>query len=810
MFQEFNKVTTTSNFIKNLLISTYLPLIRTVRDFDYIIKDRLYVYKCEIIKCTKSGYLLTGYKNVKFDGDRAAYRVVTEYYFGERNDKLCTNYISNSEGYDSITHERLGKYLRSLRDMYDLNLMPLYNCFSNQILQAHHITSARVEKTATDYNTKIYKVPIRFNTDYTICMENLNIKGLLIALGQASLMKENPIYSGSLSMEAIIKGKLDKINPLINLSIINLDMKNIPSDLRLNAPATEVKITSDGKTLSGNAESFNIKLINPAATIFAKSINANILSDVIEITETPVTIEKINTTIKGKITNYLTEKIGLDFVSTGDIKSTLKGDMNIPKQTLNLVYQTTDLSTIIIPMFDKSKLSFKGKINITGSMLNPVINGSATVPSVSVPEIPVTMKDMDLKFQGTILHGSGMVKEFASGGIKAQNLTSDFELKGMDFYLNNLKGESFKGKVNGNIVYNLSNAKTKIVFKGSGLDAEEAIEGAAGIKNALSGTLGFDTKLTLTVLEYNAMIKSMKGDLSFDIKKGAFGTIGRFEGFLGASNITQNYFLKNTVNALSNAAGLATTAQFDVLDGRMTFSDGWANLNPIKSAGQSLCYYITGRYNIVNGTTNVNILGRLDAPMVAKLGALGSLDMSDIIGDKAASVLKILTSNPQGEKTELIPALTNGSTNSQEFKVSFNGGVDSKSSVKSFKWLKNADMTNLQKQTAKDVVNSVKEAYKTDINTTKEEWNNAVEAEKKKIEDAKKQINTTKEDFQNLWKSIKDISKPAENNQTTQPAVDTKITSPAENKPSETVSQTEASAPVQENEKPAEEQSAKE
>ena len=37
--QEFNKVTTTSNFIKNLLISTYLPLIRTVRDFDYIVAD---------------------------------------------------------------------------------------------------------------------------------------------------------------------------------------------------------------------------------------------------------------------------------------------------------------------------------------------------------------------------------------------------------------------------------------------------------------------------------------------------------------------------------------------------------------------------------------------------------------------------------------------------------------------------------------------------------------------------------------------------------------------------------------------------
>ena len=175
MLQEFNKVTTTSNFIKNLLISTYLPLIRTVRDFDFIIKDRLYVYKCEIIKCTKSGYLVTGFKNVKFDGERATYRVITEYYFGEKNDKLCTNYVSNSEGYDSITHERLGKYLRSLRDMYDLNLMPLYNCFSNQILQAHHISNNSVEKTIAEYNTKIYKVPIRFNTDYTICMDNLGM-----------------------------------------------------------------------------------------------------------------------------------------------------------------------------------------------------------------------------------------------------------------------------------------------------------------------------------------------------------------------------------------------------------------------------------------------------------------------------------------------------------------------------------------------------------------------------------------------------------------------------------------------------------
>ena len=221
---EFNKVSNESYFIKNLLYSTYLPLLRTVKENDYIIKDRLYIYKCNIIKCISSGYIPIKNLNINrneypksvlrksddqkivigqvyyepignhfnkivgakgdtrspkalgwFEENIATFKILGEYYFGERNGKFCSNFLSSSEGYDYKTHEKLGFYLRALRDMYGLNLMPLYNCFSNQPIRNIHISNDKVEKTSKEYPTKVFKVPIRFNTDYTICMENVGM-----------------------------------------------------------------------------------------------------------------------------------------------------------------------------------------------------------------------------------------------------------------------------------------------------------------------------------------------------------------------------------------------------------------------------------------------------------------------------------------------------------------------------------------------------------------------------------------------------------------------------------------------------------
>ncbi len=561
-------------------------------------------------------------------------------------------------------------------------------------------------------------------SDLHLVANQLSLKGLIVAAGQAVILKENQVNSGTVSMKADIQGKLDKINPVVKINLDNINIKNIPTSISLVAPKTVVEA----------------------------DMNEIVVQD------SSVKVEKINANVSGKIKDYLTEKIGLDFITSGDIKSTLKGSVNAQKQTLNLNFATKEDSTIIIPMFDKSKLTFTGNVGITGNIMNPILKGVVNVSSLNIPEIPVTMENLSANLNGIILNGNGSVKKFTSGGIVAENLTSDFYLKGEEFYLNNLKGDAFDGKVKGNIIYNMMNAKANINFTGESLNAEKAVYGAIGIKNAISGTLGFDTKLNLIVADYNEMMKSLKGELAFSIKNGSFGSIGRLDKMLQANNIMTNSILKTTTSTLINGVGLADTAKFEYLDGNLNFANGWAELKPIKSSGETLAYYITGKYNLINGTANINLLGRLDAQIVAKLGIVGELSAEKLFayipkfGNTTANIVNALTSDPKNEKTELIPALTSGSTNYKDFKVSLNGGLESTSSVKSFKWLTKVDMSAIETKSTSEALKELKTSVSTDYKNTVDSVKEAITTSKEELKNTREQLKNSAEELKNLFR----------------------------------------------------------
>ena len=126
------------------------------------------------------------------------------YSYGQKILNYTKNLKIKNNVYDSYTHEYLGDYLRFKRDFLNIDLMPLYNCFSNRACEKLDLTwttSTNIEgNTATAENTnpelieqanskldkitttfsfnstdpryKIYMVPVKLFEQYTIAIDS--------------------------------------------------------------------------------------------------------------------------------------------------------------------------------------------------------------------------------------------------------------------------------------------------------------------------------------------------------------------------------------------------------------------------------------------------------------------------------------------------------------------------------------------------------------------------------------------------------------------------------------------------------------
>lgn len=79
-------------------------------------------------------------------------------------------FIVKDNIYDSYTHESLGEYLRFMKYLLKIDLMPLYNCFSGRI--CNKFTLADDDRYLLDDSHKLYMMPIRPEQKYTIAIDS--------------------------------------------------------------------------------------------------------------------------------------------------------------------------------------------------------------------------------------------------------------------------------------------------------------------------------------------------------------------------------------------------------------------------------------------------------------------------------------------------------------------------------------------------------------------------------------------------------------------------------------------------------------
>ena len=171
MLQQLFTDTIESRFIKQLLYQTPMPILDTCTDDTYIVKGCYYIYKYFIIRCDKSGRISKDAEITK----------ISPFTFGVLEPGISYRYRSKNRYYDSDDHKQLGKYLRCVRDIYSIDLMPFYNCFNNQLINDIVLTSNGYE-IESNSGYKVLATPIKYNTTYTIavdCAEEILIRPIV-------------------------------------------------------------------------------------------------------------------------------------------------------------------------------------------------------------------------------------------------------------------------------------------------------------------------------------------------------------------------------------------------------------------------------------------------------------------------------------------------------------------------------------------------------------------------------------------------------------------------------------------------------
>lgn len=152
---KFNDDNIYVGYIKELLHSFNLPTCKVKKDNSKFVLGEYYIDRdLEEVRVVTQ---------LNSSGEIVDSQRICDYKFNDKVLNLTKNLEIRNAYYDAYTHNYLGNYLRFLRDYLDLDLMQMYNCFSNE-------SPANINIEVVDINDSQFSYPISTNDSYNIFM----------------------------------------------------------------------------------------------------------------------------------------------------------------------------------------------------------------------------------------------------------------------------------------------------------------------------------------------------------------------------------------------------------------------------------------------------------------------------------------------------------------------------------------------------------------------------------------------------------------------------------------------------------------
>ena len=462
------------------------------------------------------------------------------------------------------------------------------------------------------------------------------------------LINDISIFEDSVNAVNSINSNTDKIKKIIKISGITENFKKLKfKDLNIIIPDS-ITFMSDfigGEEVSLNG---NIKINN---TIESPEITGNV---------------KL---IKYNIKKYLTS------IKNADIQFE-KGNMKIIAPDVTVQDSKFNLITDIVPDLKSKHITVS---DMKLSSLNLDLN--TFFPMLERERNPFSDRLISVK------KGYVLINNFQILDLKAKDVVSDIQIENNTVKLTDIRGKSYMGEVEGKMNYDISHGMLEINMTGKGLNIKDSLYDLCKISDNLEGTADIEANINLvTGANEKNVIKSLTGEVNYTAYNGRMGTLGKFEHYLYARNLMYHGLLNATLNRIADAIVRDNTAHYRKSTGTLKFKNGYMYTDNIKTEGENMSIFASGRHNLLTNEANIVIYGRISDEIKNKLGNFGDISLSEIVnskpGAKSVNVLKI-----PSDIMKKIPDLYNQKEKkTNTFTVKIFGDINSISAVNSFMW----------------------------------------------------------------------------------------------------------------------------
>ena len=295
-----------------------------------------------------------------------------------------------------------------------------------------------------------------------------------------------------------------------------------------------------------------------------------------------------------------------------------------------------------------------------------------------------------------VRNGSINLRTVKTGNITADNTTSRLSMRDNNLFINDIKSSVFKGKLSGDVVVNLLDMLVGIKINGENLDVKKALLDLANTKDALTGTMRFNSDLTLNASDPNDLMKSIKGSVVFSIEDGQLGPFGKLENMILAENIRESKFFQTALGGVINNLATVDTSRFKIMNGVVILEDGIAIIEPITTIGNVMSLHLAGKFDILQNTLDMKVRAKLGSAIANMLGPISQINPINLV--QATPGLNVVMAKTfflfceqlTPEETAALPHLETDLDDKMatKFQIVLRGDVAKPLTlVKSFKWL---------------------------------------------------------------------------------------------------------------------------